>query len=91
MKYIRLPNAAIPVDDGAFLPQARRVPAPPLKTYWARRPYQSHSGTCVAVRVQGELMWVAIRKDASIIWKRADEALFLWEARAWFNQTRFTR
>ncbi|KVP17195.1 hypothetical protein [Burkholderia ubonensis] len=92
MRYIRFTNAAIPADDESpATAKAPREPSPPSRTFWALNTMQGKLGIYVAVRLQGDKMWVGIRTSTSLAWVKADQALSRREAEAWFKRAGFSR
>lgn len=93
MRYIRFSNAAVAVDHElpATTPASTpREPASPTKTYWALHPLRGRLGTYVALQLRGEQLWVGVRADSRLAWARADQALTMNEAQAWFPRAGFT-
>jgi hypothetical protein len=93
MRYIRLSHAAVAVNDEQqpTTPKAPRQPSAPIETYWARNMMRGKLGTYIAIRVQGEQMWVGVRATNTLAWVKADKALSVSEAEAWFKRAGFSR
>jgi len=93
MRYIRLTHAAVAIADEQqpVTLKAPREPSPPTQTYWARNMMRGKLGIYIAIRVQGEQMWVGIRATSTLVWVKAEKALSVNEAEAWFKRAGFSR
>ncbi len=93
MRYIRLSNAAVAINDEQPILTAKppREPALPTETYWARNVMRGKLGTYLAIRIQGDQMWVGVRSSITLAWVKADKALSKSEAQAWFRRAGFSR
>jgi hypothetical protein len=50
---------------------------------WARVPYPSRKGRCVAVSLHGEVLWVGLAASPSVQWMPARQVLSDEEAARW--------
>jgi hypothetical protein len=93
MRYIRLSHAAVAINDEQPIstPKAPREPLLPTETYWARNVMRGKLGIYLAIRVQGDQMWVGVKNTTTLAWVKADKALSMNEAQAWFKRAGFSR
>lgn len=74
-------GGAVSDDSGSEAHGVRGVPAE--KTIWARTPYRARRGRCVAVRVRGDHLLVALAGSPTIQWLPVREVLTVAEVVAW--------
>ena len=55
----------------------------PERTIWAKVPFQTQRGRCVAVRCRGDKLWVAIAGSPAVTWLPARQVLTDEEAARW--------
>lgn len=85
--YQRTSRAA--VWSGAAENQARSTTddstrrGAPERTIWAKVPFQSRRGRCVAVRCRGDQLWVGVAGSPAILWLPVRQALTDDEVAAW--------
>jgi len=61
----------------------RDSPVTAERTIWARAPFQTHRGRCVAVRLRGDLLLIGIAGSPAVKWLPARQVLTDAEAAAW--------
>ena len=85
--YQRTTRAAVwtKPDDEARSPVAasRESSTAQEQTLWAKVPYQTRRGRCLAVRRRGDTLWVGIAGSPTIQWVPARQVLTDEEAARW--------
>jgi hypothetical protein len=63
----------------------RDAGAPPSRTVWAKVPFQTRRGRCVAVRCRGQRLWVAISGSPAVKWFPVEQVMTSEEAEHWVS------
>lgn len=55
------------------------------RTVWAKEPFQTRRGRCVAVRCRGQRLWVAISGSPAVKWLPVEQVMTDEEAERWVS------
>lgn len=84
--YQRTARAAVstgPEDEPRTPTVDRGAGDSPERAIWAKVPFQTQRGRCVAVRCRGDKLWVAIAGSPAVTWLPARQVLTDEEAARW--------